>query len=172
MNENIFFTIGVITGLISTVLIYSAIRWIIKKKTNGSIKEYDERQLLARGKAAQYGFFVTIFYMLMVGILEPKGLATDSLMYLGACLGLGVFGCTCIIRDAYFPVYGQSPIRIALIIFLLVIATISNLVLGLYRPEHDVNLLNLLLGIMLVIILLVLIGKLIYDKKKEDDHEA
>ena len=172
MNENTVFTIGVIAGLFGSVLAYLAIQWIIKKKITGSIKDYDERQILARGKAAKYGFSVTIFYMLMVGILEPKGLATDSLMYLGACLGLAVFGCTCIIRDAYFPVYGQSPMRIALIISLLGITAIGNLALGLYRPEHDVSLLNLLLGIMLVIVLLVLIGKLIYDKKKEDDHEA
>ena len=171
MNENIFFTIGVITGLFCSVLAYLAIRWIIKKKTNGSFKEYDERQLLARGKAAKYGFSVTIFYMLMAGILAPKGLATDFLMYLGACLGLAVFGCTCIILDAYFPLYGQSPTRIALIIFVFIIAAISNLALGLY-PLNDANLMNLLLGIMLVIVLLVLIGKLFYDKKKEDDHEA
>lgn len=172
MTNNTMYRIGVITGFAATMLICLAIRWIIQKKTNASGSDYDERQLAARGRAAQWGFWVTIFYMLMIGIIKPRGLETDSLMFLGACLGLGVFGCICIIRDAYFPVSSQSPSKIVLIISVLIIAAISNLSLGLYHPENTVNLLNLMLGIMLAIILLVLLGKLIYDKKKEDDHEA
>lgn len=167
MGENIYHIIGFLAGMLSTLLIVLAIRWVIQKRTHSTDKLYDERQLLARGRAAQYGFFVCIFYMLIVGICSE-----DSRMYFGACLGLAVFGCTCIIRDAYFPVSGQSAARIALTISVVVLAAIWNLILGIQYPENNASLLNLLLGIMLVVILLVIVGKLIYDKKKEDDHEA
>lgn len=172
MTHDTMYRIGVISGIAITMLVCLAIRWIIQKKTNASGEDYDERQKLVRGQAAQFGFFTTTFYMLMTGIINPDGFSTNSLMFLGACLGCGVFACICIIKDAYFPVSSQSPSRIVLIISVLVIAAIANLSLGLYHPDNNVNLLNLMLGIMTVIILLVLLGKLIYDKKKEDDHEA
>lgn len=174
MNHNLYYKAGVFTGILFVMLIFLIIQWVKKKGSNNSnIKEYDERQLLARGQAAKYGFWVATFYMLLIGILNPRNVATDSLMYLGACLGLLVFGCTCVIRDAYFPVSSQSKPKTLLIILILIVAAVSNVIQGIYSAENEVHFLNLLLGIMLTIILLVLLGKFIYDKRKEkNDHEA
>lgn len=171
MHKNIAYLLGFLTGLLCVALITLAIRWMLKKKGH-SYADYDERQLLARGQAAQYGFWVTIFYMLFVGGLNPQNIPLDALMYLGGCLGLGVFGCICIIRDAYFPVSNQSNTKITLIIILLIVAAASNLIMGLLNdPINEVHLLNLILGIMLCILLLVLSGKLIYDKTNSEQKE-
>lgn len=170
ITENISYVLGFLTGLILVILIST----VIHTKMNKGKKSYDERQQLARGRAAQYGFFVTIFYMLMAGIIKPKGIPMDTLMYIGACLGLFIFGCICIIKDAYFTISIQSTTAKILFCSLVFLASIINLILGIYGNTlgNKAHLLNLMLGIMLAALLLILLGKILYDKNKEDDHEA
>lgn len=170
IHDNSAYILGVLTGLLLVVLIST----VIHIKVNKGNKSYDERQQLARGRAAQYGFWVTTFYMLIVGILKPEGIPMDTLMYIGACLGLFIFGCICIIKDAYFTISIQTTTAKVLFCSLLFLASILNLLLGIFGNSYGntVYLLNLMLGIMLAVLLLILFGKLYYDKKKEDDHET
>lgn len=171
MFENAFYAAGFIVGFLLVVIISMIFHVLRKKKRqnqNLPTAEYDERQLAARGRAFQIGFFVTVLYMIVVGILDPSKLSLplDLLMYLGACLGICIFGIVCIIKDAYLPVRNRP---VAMILILLLAAGL-NLFCGFRDCENEVYRLNLVIGIMVMVVLLVFIGKLIYDYVQESEE--
>lgn len=164
MFTNLSYLAGFIVGILLVVVFYAVLCLIAKKKgksQDGEVNQYDERQLLARGRAAQMGFCVTVLYMFCVGIVKPD-VSQDLLMYFGGCLGLAAFAITCIIRDAYFPVSSRP----AVMILVLIAGAVVNLLFGITHLSsvEAVYRLNLYVGIMLVVILLVLVGKVIYEK--------
>lgn len=69
--------------------------------------EYDERQLVGRGKAYQYAFFSLIFYNVIYGYLDAVGvkwcLPSVGVM-VGVLFGVTVFAVTAICRDAFIGI--------------------------------------------------------------------
>jgi len=97
----ILFVIGVLTGLTVVFLI----RYLSRKKWGPC--EYDERQMLVRGKAFKAAFLTLVIYLSVDGLLsaftEIRWANTFVVDYIGIGLALEVYAIICILKDAYFP---------------------------------------------------------------------
>ena len=81
-------------------------------------KRYDERQILARGKAYGYGFITAILtFVLIYVIQDAAGIGLDSVTVLDAGIWLPLTVCmlTMILKDAYDYVgstYGRTALSL------------------------------------------------------------
>lgn len=123
--------LGVIAGAVVGLLIYLIIM-IIKKENIR--KEYDERQLAARGICYKYAFFtlsalvvayacLMAFNPEMILLLGPVGLGTLFL------ISMGVFVISAIMKDAYEAINDNRnwPVSIAVIGVANIIIGITNI---------------------------------------------
>ncbi len=174
-----------ILGMICGILMVAAVVWLFNKllrKCGGRIGlpckkgSFDERQLLARGKAYQAAFFTLSGYMALAACLdqvfEISILASYGGLELGFCISLLVFAVICICKDAYMSLY-ENPLGV--VVTFLAIGTM-NLLIGIQQfhansgkeMEEDIffkgYLFNLDLGILVFVILIVFAGKLFYNK--------
>ncbi len=128
-ERSIGFFLGMVTGGILLVVI----ALIRKGKKNKLLCEYDERQILARGRAFQRGFltlfFYDVFYAVIYGESEPSWCTHAFGMFLGVMLAAVVLAVYAIWNDAFMQL-NQSPAAICLIFGGL---GICNLLLGI---EH------------------------------------
>lgn len=96
-------TLGFCCGFIVVVIVTLIIANIKKKKN--TYTEYDERQVLARGKAYKSAFFVLIGYIIacaLVNVLEINWAELSVQMFIGLFLSTAVFVGVSIFNDAYF----------------------------------------------------------------------
>lgn len=147
-NQSTYF-IGIVVGLL--VL---AVWMLMRRNVDG---EYDERQMLVRGKGCQYGFATLVCYNLIYGAAYMDSVPDwcDNMIgiMIGVLLSLAVFCGYCIWKDAYMNL-NQNP---GFIYFILGSLGIINLILGiisLVRGEAFENgkvsfrALNLPMGVM------------------------
>ena len=116
MNYSYLF--GVLVGIAIGIFLLIAFR----KK--GNCKEgYDERQLIIRGKAYQYGFFSILVTLIGIAIVaELKGThSIDPILYIAIPMTVGpfVFAMYAIIKDAFLGM-GDSNRMLALYFFVFV----------------------------------------------------
>lgn len=179
MQENLYWVLGFITGLLIVVTASIIIRVVVKKK-NGTDKavEYDERQVLARGTAYSTAFFTSLIYMIlcaMLDVMEIKWAELNVQMFFGLFLSATVFASICILKDAYFT--DRSKRMPFIVIFLLVIvsnlfALIMNIIDGesmLTNGILNTNIINAGASVMFIVILIVTITKSIMDKKAVEE---
>lgn len=100
------YMIGLILGILAGVAVVALIVVVCRKKTGMRFGkcEYDERQLLARGKAFRAGFFTILIYeavYAMVDVAGVKWCANVTGIMLGLMLGITVFAVVAISEDAY-----------------------------------------------------------------------
>ena len=95
---SIIIGIGAIVAAIVIILLM-----LLRKP--GNKPNFDERQLLARGKAYKAGFFTLTVYMILYGITELSGLVwceNITGVWIGVIIGAAVFCISAIHHDAYF----------------------------------------------------------------------
>ena len=105
---------GILCGVAFAVLIW----WLFHKKL-GMRGTYDERQLILRGKAFQYGFYTILGYNMLYTLaasMTGRALMEPTLCgVLGVYLGVLVLGAYSIWKDAFFPVGGKQRYYVVLL---------------------------------------------------------
>ncbi|MDE5966655.1 MAG: hypothetical protein K2G89_07465 [Lachnospiraceae bacterium] len=185
-KHSMYYYLGVICGFLFAFLIIMLVRWGILK-TGGRIDlrckadSYDERQQLARGIAYKRAFFALLFYIAVVSALSEMDISifmSFAGMWLGVCIALLVFVITCIVHDAYMSLYENAKG----VTMLISSVGVLNILCGFEyltgeKPilEDGViaaNCVNLMVGITFLIIVVVFVGRLRYNKKQwEEDGE-
>ena len=109
----------------------------VRKRKGELPPQYDERQLLLRGRAYRSAFWVLVAYICANGMFNfiAKTVWADAMTssFVGICLAITIFIVVCIKRDAYFPVNQQSGFYLGLLVFI----TLSNLATGVIRLLHE-----------------------------------
>lgn len=103
MGEKYYWVLGFCCGFIAVVIVTLIIANIKKKKN--TYTEYDERQILARGKAYKSAFLVLVGYIIacaLVNVLEINWAELSVQMFIGLFLSTAVFVGISILNDAYF----------------------------------------------------------------------
>lgn len=157
MTEVSSYLMGVGCGLVVVGLV-----WMAKKK-QGKGCDFDERQELERGRGFKYGFFTLLLYNLLYGVtmMDESSAWCEPFVgyFIGACLGLAVFGVYCIWKEAYASL-SQTPIAVYSI---LGCSAATQILIGLTNMEQDrliedgkltVRSANLFLGVVLALLLI------------------
>ena len=130
MTEASGYMMGIGCGMIVVGLVWA------NKKKQGKSCEFDERQELERGRGFKYGFFTILLYNLLYGATVIDGESTwcDPFVgyFIGACLGLAVFGVYCIWKEAYASL-SQTPIAMYSI---LGFSALTQITIGLINIEE------------------------------------
>lgn len=186
-GRSMYYYLGMVCGFFTAELLIVFLSWIMKKaggKFDWKCKadSYDERQMLARGKAYKYAFFSLIFYIFIISILcEFSGIIlfmSFTGLWLGVCFSMMIFAITCILNDAYMSLY--ENVKGIIIMFSCI--GLMNILIAL-RGIHEgnsmvengtisTNCMNFIIGIMFLVLLIVFCGKVLYNKKQlEEDGE-
>lgn len=178
--------LGMFCGMVFAFFLAAFLKWGIGK-LGGKVGlkwmqgAYDERQLLARGKAYKAAYFTLIFYMLIIAALKETGIPIFMSfcgLWLGVCLSVAVFAVICILKDAYMSLY--ENVKGVILMFSAV--ALLNLIIGIesiseQRPLLEKGVLstdwlNLIVGILFMVIVIVFCGKVLYNKKQEDEESS
>lgn len=178
MNGKSFaYVIGLICGILTVVIVALIIRKIANKKMKAAgPKEYDERQMAARGKSYKTGMLTFVIASLLMTLLEVLEVhfAEYPLMYLLILLtGCFAFVIDAIFRDAYFRV-GESTKM-----WWIIPVAALNIFLSFVRKTPLINedglltldSLNLIVGIWILLIGLIILIKKFLDKKDSKADE-
>lgn len=171
------YVLGIICGTVF-VLIFVLITYITNKKRGEC--QFDERQILARGKAFKAGFFTMISYFMVYGILdifEIQWCQNFVGIMLGIFLGITVFAVVATHKDAYIAMNEKLSRLIVLGIFVIV----SNLIVAVDNLNDGKMIvngmltnysLNLFIAIIWTVLLVVQILHIIKQKavEREDDE--
>lgn len=189
-TRSIYYTLGLVFGVICGLLFVALFTWIIRKcggkfGNEGKLgwknldKNYDERQLLARGEGYRAGFLTLIIYLCVVSVLsEAFGIhlfMSFAGLWIGVCLSIFTFAVICIMKDAYMSLVENAK---GVIMMFSAIA-ILNLVIGLTADMSQfvvngviaTNCINLIVGVLLLAIVVVFSGRMLYINKKYDEEE-
>ncbi len=187
-EHSVSYVVGMICGLAAGFLAVAVFAWLIRKLGGkfGSFKcnkqdQYDERQLLARGKAYKAGFFILIIYVTIAGILGDlcgiRLLLSFGGIWIGVCFAIFCFAAICIWEDAYMSL--QENVKGINMMFLLV--GLLNLVTGVITIRDKIPFVengrisyhytNLIVAILFLALTLLFNLKLLYDKRQEENEE-
>lgn len=98
-----YYILGFVCGIVTVGIIFGVL--FVKAKREGKNQQFDEMQLLSRQKAAVHGFVLLIASTLIGGVLCDMGwLSGFDMSVICVFLAISVFGCECILRNAYFKV--------------------------------------------------------------------
>ena len=145
--------------------------------------DFDERQELIRGKAYKYGFFtmmiMTLFVMAAIEFNISLPVTASLAMFIALLISIDVYAVYSIINDAYFGV-GTNKMRYC-IFFIIIMAvnlfagisnlnsmagTGRNMVLGFSDGA------NLCVALAFLPILVIMIVKILEEKKELNDEES
>ena len=178
MGKSLSYALGVIAGILLVFLVYGILMVVTKRRGKSANAQFDERQVVARGRAYRYAFFTVLFYLLGWGLFE---LAADIRLwdtytgcFLGVFLSVTVFAVVAILNDAYFAV-NEKP---ATYLGIFALVTVLNLGIGVWNlvtggdpiVEHGMltyHSVNLLVGGMFLVILIVAAIR-VWQGKRED----
>ncbi len=97
---------GFLFGVVIVLLIAVIVALFLRRRNGGFVKEYDERQQLARGSCYRAAFWTLAAYSLLngllTGVMEIHWADPLVAAFIGFCLASTVFVALCIRRDAYF----------------------------------------------------------------------
>lgn len=172
-DRQIGFLVGMVVGILALVVL-ALVQKARKKRT---WCEYDERQLQARGKAFQYGFFALLFYDIFYAVFceegDPGWCSNMFGLYLGIGIALAVFGVYAIWNDAFMQL-NQSPLAVYLLFGGL---GGLNLIMGIEHVLNDdiavpgkigFRGVNLIMGTVFLLLGLVFAVKNHLDKREEE----
>ena len=167
--------VGVCLGLILCVCIFKAVN------TNRKIKtEYDERQLLVRGKGYTIAFYTVIVYEALMMILTMSGIefpVQDYILHVaGIFVGCTVLGAFCIWNDVYWGLNNDRKKYIWVIMgalaLNLMLAAGAILNGGLMEDgKLGMPMLNIMVVIMLFIIMCEMLIKHVMDNNGKNEEE-
>jgi len=174
-----YYTAGYIVGVILGLAVAGAGICILIYLTtkNGSMKyDYDERQILARGKSFQSAFYTMVIYFMIYTAMHSGNLNLpidySLLAAIGVCLGVVVFAGNAIMKDAYFALNEKK--KLLLVVFF--ILGIGDLALGIRNIIAGIVIVNGVLtdealplvgGTMFVLLFAILLIKALMDKEDE-----
>lgn len=172
MERGTSYYAGVGAGILCGVLLIAVIVFMTKKK--GRLCGFDERQIAARGKSFQYGFFTYLVYFAGFGVLQEvtKERFIDNFtgIFIGICMATLVFAANAIWNDAYLSL--RENAKTYILIFTSVGAL--NLLFGVKNVIHHDGggeyMTNLAVGILVLLLALILVMKDHKEKKQEEEE--
>lgn len=167
-ENNVWFFWGGLVGIILVLCIALVQKW----KNTGY--QFDERQMQARGKAFQYGFFTLVIYDFFYAVLfeaeEPSWCNHTFGMLLGVMLSIIVWSAYAIFKDAYLGLR-EKPVGWSISFGLLGIFWILHWGLHQERSQKGklgVEGFSLLLGITMLFIAAALITRQCMEKHMKE----
>ena len=153
---------------------------ILRKKLGQTSKNYDERQILIRGKGYMISFMTVIlllfiyagfFYGMSKDIVSPQ-----LVIFAISFIGITVYVIYCILGDAYLQV-GQNPKKWIFLMVLVIIVNVLSAFVGSDRGLTENGLatgmaINSIIAILFAVILVVFLIKLGMDKRGEGHEES
>lgn len=179
MSENLVYGLGFIVGLIFTVLVIFIIRKLTKNKKVYSGCEYDERQILARGKAYQISFFYLLFYIIMcalMDIFEIKWAVLCVQMFIGLFSSVIIFIGISLYKDAYFFDKQRKSLFMAIFFIMGIINFVFSFLDYLDGESFltagmlNLNCNTLISGTFMILISIMCFVKIMIDRKVVDDE--
>lgn len=171
VDRNIYFYLGLSISLVFGLIII-LIAKLIRHKTKGSWCYYDERQLMAQGKAYKYSFLFCIAYFLAFacfqGVTKEQWIDNFEGIFFGIILSVFIFAVYAIWKDAYISIQESPKKYIGIFGALSVLNLIPCVSKLIHREALEENRLNLLLGLVMLTALVVMVLKQHRDKKRED----
>ena len=167
-----YYLLGVVFGIIVGLGVFFT-RWCIRKKSGAYPCNYDERQMVGRGKAFQAGFFTLLIAGGICNIwdfvspLPGEGFVWNIGVML---LGVAVFAVTAIHFDAYLSL-NENPRRFLTGGFCFIVSMTLFGVTNLHsaRPEnHLFGILNFGVGLVWLVIVIAL---LLHRRKAQKEEE-
>ena len=183
--EYIFgFIIGIACGILLIWILSKGIRKVGGKvemrRTLFNKDSYDERQVIARGKAYKVGFYTLLIYVLAIAMLDEMMNISIFMslggIWLGGCIALFLFAIVCIREDAYMSLY-ENPKGVILLFLLIGIINLIPGVLFIMNGsvlENGVlssKCMNLESGILLLLIMFIFAAKVTYNNKHMDEED-
>lgn len=178
-GESIAWYVGFAVGILAVAIICLIVR-TVQKRRGVNRGEYDERQQVQRGAAAQHAY-ITLMLLLCVngivsGALDVHWAQPGVDSFLCLFVSVAVFVVECIRRDAYFTVR-QTP-RSGILIFTLVTlcqvpATIMHAVDGDFVAGGKLTLavINPACMVLFAVVLLAVLCRLRQIKREEAEEE-
>lgn len=169
-----YYLMGIWVGIIIGLAIY-----LITRKTT---EDYDERQLVIRGKAYKVGFLSTLGAGAVYGFISAvlkRPLAEDGIaVFFILLFGVGVFVVYCIMNDAFFSISDKiKPVHLVVLLLLGVVSQgymiYTNLTEGtIVGKNGELTARVLPFGILLLFlcVLAALAVKLIKSRKESEDE--
>lgn len=174
-----YFAVGLAAGVLTGIIVFVIATLLRRKSGACTSRQYDERQLVLRGKAFRAGFFTLLISLCVVAILdvmEVRWCEAPLDKFFCIFLSITVFACTATLKDAYFGLGERKKTVIllfALVAFLQFFITFSNYQEGTLIVDGILTLKCVSPGcgiIFLVILLTVLIQHFRNARKMEDDE--
>lgn len=166
MND---YVLGILAGAALSVGLFFFIRVLCKKAGDC---EYDERQMVGRGKAFRAGFFTTLIAGAIIACLDfCELLPGRSLPWsMGALLlGVAVFAVTAIHYDAYIG-FKSNPRRYYIMGACFIAAMVCNGILNIRNADPDriaFGILNFQVAAIWVVIIIALLAHRAGRKEEE-----
>lgn len=158
--DKVSYYIGIVVGFLLVVGFGLLIRFVCKTK---HVKpEFDERQMLARGKAYKVGFFTLLIYGAICTVLQAVGLQWfDGLLreVIGIVIGVGSFAIVAILNDAYIGFNENTGYTIGVMTLIGLLnlgsAIIGIITDGLWKDgKVTTTIVNLLISFLFLVILM------------------
>ncbi len=174
MNHTLFYFAGVIVGALAMACVILLVRRCTRHK--GFCRgEYDERQLAARGRAYQAGFFTVLIWEMLFACVDAAGIwpCADYVgIFLGAFLGIAVFAVSAILQDAYLSLNAECK---SFVLLGAVVTAINACVCVIGAidgrwGEDDTLWLNLMCAVLFGAILLTLLAHHRRQRREEMDE--
>ena len=179
MNESISYYIGLGVGILAVAITMMVIR-TMQKRRGVQPGDYDERQQLQRGAAAQRAYLALLLLLcvngIVSGVLGVHWAKPGVDCFLCMFASVAVFVVECIRRDAYFTAK-QTPgsgIRIFAVVTLLQVpATVMNALDGAFVENGQLTVAAISPACMVVfaVALVAILIKRRSDKAEEADEE-
>ncbi len=179
MNEEM---VGFAAGFIFIIVISFVFKTLLrKKKMRNDIRSgnYDERQILARGRACMAAYYVLLIFLTVIFLLDETGVThlfmSSGGIWFGVCVSIAIFVIICVLKDAY------TGLNDNLFTYIVITGLVGvfNICIGVSKIIENVpmiidgklssELLNLESGVLLVIVCPFMIVKYILNKKAETE---
>ena len=177
MNESISYYIGFGVGVLAVAIIVMVIR-TMQKRRGVQPGDYDERQQLQRGAAAQRAYLALLLLLcvngIVSGVLDIHWTKPGVDCFLCMFASVAVFVVECIRRDAYFTVTQtpRSGIRIFAIVTLCQVpATVMNALDGAFVEDGQLTTAAINPACMVVFAIALIAILLKRRSDKEEDEE-
>lgn len=136
MEEKSFsYIIGLCVGIFVGILVLL----LIRKRRGCATNEYDERQIMVRGKAFSKAFFTLMLYLVVDGFVSavwrPWTIPGVNNV-LGIFLAVGVFLMVAIRGDAYFSLK-EKPRTFQLLCLVVIVCQVPNVIMTICDPEES-----------------------------------
>ena len=165
--------IGMLVGLVIVVICLKLVNRNHRAKT-----EYDERQVIIRGRGYRYAFYSIVIYeccMLILGIGEISLPIKEYMLHFGGiCLGCVVLACYSIWNDVYWGL-NNSPKRYIVLFaataVLNAIPVIGSVKGGTFieNGKFGTPFINVMVLVMLLILAVTLLVKYIADHRRGEE---